>query len=110
MGRVAREELALAAFRPILIDDSDLNERARLSAGEHTFGIEIKGANPSATPANWATCSDTASAANGYTRAALEAASRAVYQCQPYRLPQDRYNDWREINPLRFDPRQMMGQ
>jgi hypothetical protein len=51
-----------------------------------------------------------ASAANAYTRAALEAASRAVYQCQPYRLPQDRYNDWREINPLRFDPRQMMGQ
>jgi hypothetical protein len=51
-----------------------------------------------------------AAAASGYTRAALEAASRAVYQCQPYRLPQDRYNDWREINPLRFDPRQMMGQ
>lgn len=49
-------------------------------------------------------------AGNGYTRAASEAASRAVYQCQPYRLPADRYAQWREINPLRFDPRQMMGQ
>ena len=51
-----------------------------------------------------------AAAANGYTRAAAEAASRAIYQCQPYRLPADRYNVWREINPLRFDPRQMMEQ
>ena len=49
-------------------------------------------------------------ASNGYTRAAAEAASRAIYQCQPYRLPPDRYNVWREINPLRFDPRQMMEQ
>jgi len=51
-----------------------------------------------------------AAAGNTYTRAAAEAASRAIYQCQPYRLPADRYNQWREINPLRFDPRQMMGQ
>ncbi len=49
-------------------------------------------------------------AGNAYTRAAAEAASRAIYQCQPYRLPADRYNLWREINPLRFDPRQMMEQ
>jgi len=49
-------------------------------------------------------------AGNGYTRAAAEAASRAIYQCQPYRLPPDRYALWREINPLRFDPRQMMDQ
>ena len=47
---------------------------------------------------------------NSYTRAAAEAASRAIYQCQPYRLPADRYNLWREISPLRFDPRQMMEQ
>lgn len=47
---------------------------------------------------------------NAYTRAAAEAASRAIYQCQPYRLPQDRYSLWREISPLRFDPRQMMEQ
>jgi hypothetical protein len=49
-------------------------------------------------------------ATNGYTRAAAEAASRAIYECAPYRLPQDRYNVWREINPLHFDPRQMMEQ
>ena len=47
-------------------------------------------------------------ALNAYTRAAAEAASRAIYECQPYKLPQDRYSMWQEINPLRFDPRKMM--
>jgi hypothetical protein len=46
---------------------------------------------------------------NPYTRAAAEAASRAIYQCAPYNLPAKRYNDWRDIN-LRFDPREMMNQ
>ncbi len=46
---------------------------------------------------------------NPYTRAAAEAASRAIYQCAPYKLPATRYSDWKEINPLRFDPREMMG-
>ena len=46
--------------------------------------------------------------ANPYTSAAAQAASHAIYQCQPYKLPADRYPQWREINPLRFDPRQMM--
>lgn len=45
---------------------------------------------------------------NGYTRAAAEAASRAIYACQPYRLPANRYSEWKEVNPLHFDPRQMM--
>jgi hypothetical protein len=51
-------------------------------------------------------------ASNSYTRAAADAASRAIYQCQGdgYKLPLDRYEQWSEINPLRFDPRQMMGQ
>jgi len=53
--------------------------------------------------------STAASAANPYTRAALDAARRATYQCQPYRLPADRYAQWREVNPLRFDPRDAMG-
>jgi hypothetical protein len=48
-------------------------------------------------------------AGNAYTRAASEAARRAMYQCQPYRLPADRYSQWRQ-STLRFDPRQMMGQ
>jgi len=47
---------------------------------------------------------------NSYNYAAGMAAKRAIYQCQPYRLPADRYDLWNEINPLRFDPREMMGQ
>jgi hypothetical protein len=47
---------------------------------------------------------------NPYTRAAAEAAMRAIYQCAPYKLPAQRYAQWKEINPLRFDPREMMGQ
>jgi outer membrane biosynthesis protein TonB len=45
-----------------------------------------------------------------YTRAAVEAARRAIFTCAPYKLPADRYAQWREINPFHFDPRQMMGQ
>jgi outer membrane biosynthesis protein TonB len=41
-----------------------------------------------------------------YNYAAGIAARSAIYNCQPYRLPPDRYNQWREINPMRFDPRQ----
>lgn len=54
--------------------------------------------------------SATMAANNPYTRAAVEAARRAIYTCAPYRLPADRYSLWREINPLHFDPRVMMGQ
>lgn len=50
------------------------------------------------------------SAGNPYARAAADAARRAIYECQPYKLPADRYSQWREINPFHFDPRQMMGQ
>lgn len=64
--------------------------------------------NPDGTPGR--ATSDALSSGNPYTRAAAEAARRAIYQCQPYRLPADRYSQWREINPLRFDPRQMMNQ
>lgn len=51
-----------------------------------------------------------AAASSPYTRAAAEAARRAIYKCAPYKLPADRYDQWREINPFHFDPRQMMGQ
>lgn len=67
--------------------------------------------NPDGTVASaQITASTLARSGNTYTKAAAEAASRALYTCQPYRLPADRYNVWREINPLRFDPRQMMQQ
>lgn len=64
--------------------------------------------NPDGTPAS--ANSDALRSGNPFTRAAAEAARRAIFQCQPYKLPADRYSQWREINPLRFDPRQMMGQ
>ena len=47
---------------------------------------------------------------NPYTRATAEAARRAMFQCAPYNLPAKRYSEWKEINPFRFDPREMMGQ
>ncbi len=45
-----------------------------------------------------------------YFHAAEEAALRAIYTCAPYKLPADRYGQWREIKPFIFDPRQMTGQ
>lgn len=41
-----------------------------------------------------------------YNYAAGIAARNAIYGCQPYKLPSDRYPQWRQINPMRFDPRQ----
>ena len=64
--------------------------------------------NQDGTPAR--ATSDALSSGNPYTRAAAEAARRAIFQCQPYKLPPDRYSQWRDISPLRFDPRQMMNQ
>lgn len=49
-------------------------------------------------------------ARNPFTHAAADAARRAIYACAPYKLPADRYAQWREIDPMTFDPRQMMGQ
>lgn len=54
--------------------------------------------------------SDALSSSNSYTKAAANAAQRAIYTCQPYKLPADRYSQWHEINPFHFDPSQMMGQ
>jgi outer membrane biosynthesis protein TonB len=51
-----------------------------------------------------------AAATDPYTRAAADSARRAIYQCAPYKLPADRYSQWKEIYPFHFDPRTMMGQ
>jgi hypothetical protein len=51
-----------------------------------------------------------AAASDPFVRAAAEAARRAIYTCAPYKLPANRYSQWREINPFIFDPRQMVGQ
>jgi len=51
-----------------------------------------------------------ASSSNAYARAAADAARRAVLnpQCQPFRLPADRYDYWKEIR-FNFDPKGMLG-
>jgi outer membrane biosynthesis protein TonB len=48
-------------------------------------------------------------ASNPYMRAAADAARRAIMTCQPYKLPGDKYNTWRDVT-IDFDPRQMIQQ
>jgi hypothetical protein len=43
-----------------------------------------------------------------FFRPAAESALRALTQCQPYRMPPEKYDQWREML-LTFDPRQMYG-
>ena len=44
-----------------------------------------------------------------YARAATEAARRAIYTCAPYHLPQDRYEQWRDV-VFNFNPAATVGQ
>ena len=44
-----------------------------------------------------------------YVRAAADAALRAIHVCAPYKLPADRYADWRD-SQVRFSPRDIVGQ
>jgi hypothetical protein len=44
-----------------------------------------------------------------FMHAAAEAAMRAIYVCAPYKLPADRYADWRD-STVKFDPRDLVGQ
>ena len=39
---------------------------------------------------------------------AEESAVRAVYDCQPYNLPNEHYTTWRSVN-FKFDPSEMLG-
>lgn len=48
-------------------------------------------------------------ASNAYTRAAADAAKRAIMECAPYKLPANQYSTWRAFT-FHFDPRQMMDQ
>ncbi len=52
--------------------------------------------------------SQAAVASNPFMRAAAEAGRRAIYTCAPYKLPVDRYSQWRDIT-LVFDPRKLIG-
>ncbi|MGA7675846.1 MAG: hypothetical protein WCA78_12480, partial [Rhizomicrobium sp.] len=59
-------------------------------------------------PPRLATNSASAVANDPYALAAAEAARRAIYTCAPYRMPVNRYSQWRDIT-LIFDPRMMAG-
>ena len=66
--------------------------------------------NPDGTVAQPPQLVGNSGAANDpYARAAAEAARRAIYTCQPYQLPADRYAQWRDVT-FKFDPRDMVGQ
>jgi len=43
-----------------------------------------------------------------FFRPAADSAVRAVMQCQPYRMPREKYGQWRDML-LTFDPRNMYG-
>jgi outer membrane biosynthesis protein TonB len=75
-----------------------------------TFDIFLNPDGSVAQPPQLTADSAAAAARDAYARAAAEAAERAIYACAPYKLPVDRYAQWREINPFMFDPRQMLGQ
>lgn len=72
------------------------------------FELFLKPDGSVAQPPQLSAESQGAVARDSFTRAAAEAARRAIYTCAPYKLPQDRYGQWQDIT-LTFDPRQMMG-
>lgn len=43
-----------------------------------------------------------------FFQAAADSAVRAVFECQPYRMPATKYSQWRDM-VLNFDPRLMYG-
>ncbi|MBV9571052.1 MAG: hypothetical protein JO056_07420 [Alphaproteobacteria bacterium] len=73
------------------------------------FDLFLKSDGSVARPPQLSDESESAVAHDSFTRAAAEAARRAIYTCAPYKLPQDRYDQWQEIT-LNFDPRQMIDQ
>jgi len=44
-----------------------------------------------------------------YFRAAAESVLRAILRCQPFNMPVEKYEHWRDLE-LRFDPRHMLGE
>jgi outer membrane biosynthesis protein TonB len=73
------------------------------------FELFLKPDGSVAQPPQLSAESQAAVSRDSFTRAAAEAARRAIYTCAPYKLPADRYTQWQDIT-LNFDPRQMMGQ
>jgi outer membrane biosynthesis protein TonB len=73
------------------------------------FELFLKPDGSVAQPPQLSGESESGAAHDTYTRAAAEAARRAIYTCAPYKLPKDRYSQWQDIT-LTFDPRQMVDQ
>lgn len=48
------------------------------------------------------------SSSSSFFQAAADSAVRAVWRCQPYQLPAEKYDTWRDM-VLNFDPREMFG-
>src|ERR1051326_9026436 len=69
------------------------------------FELFLKPDGSVAQPPQLSAESKGAVASDSFTRAAAEAARRAIYTCAPYKLPADRYGQWQDIT-LTFDPRQ----
>jgi hypothetical protein len=61
-----------------------------------------------AQPPQLAANSAAAEQGNPFMRAAVESARRAIYTCAPYKLPADRYGQWRDIT-FTFNPADMVG-
>jgi hypothetical protein len=74
-----------------------------------TYWIYLNADGTVAQPPQLTADSAAAAARNPYTQAAANAARRAIYQCQPYKLPANRYKDWRQFT-YHFDPRDLLGQ
>jgi len=74
-----------------------------------SFALSLNPDGSVSQPPQLTANSAAAAAGNAYVRAAAEAARRAIYTCAPYRLPADRYGQWRSVT-FTFDPRDMMGQ
>jgi len=73
------------------------------------FELFLKPDGSVAQPPQLSAESEGAVGHDSLTRAAAEAARRAIYTCAPYKLPGDRYSQWQDIT-LTFDPRQMIDQ
>jgi outer membrane biosynthesis protein TonB len=72
-----------------------------------TFRIFLNPDGTVAQPPQLAADSAAAVARDPFMRAAAEAGRRAIYTCQPYKLPADKYNIWRDFR-LDFDPRKVV--
>jgi outer membrane biosynthesis protein TonB len=74
-----------------------------LGAGEIVVKLRLR-LNEDGTLVGYPTVAN--SGASPFFQAAADSAVRAVYQCQPYTLPSDKYALWRDMI-LNFDPSEM---